>query len=230
MLQEVMWAYCDQFYVVLVLSALWYYDQQKSEVGRGRDWEEWDSDCHRTSDSDSSSNFDIQSMCLDMVNIFRITIVTCRPIWKWSVFTHPWAHLLVEVVTACLDTKEDRSKKSALVCDGWSGFLGVASDLPRGSYRKGKEHYLICFLARRGWIYWSLLWHGYNLKTRRWQQNFRFVPRGRGVMAVVVGSFTLWLPTFARVATLLAFAKPWHYCMCGGNFFTFGGFEWCEVN
>ena len=141
-----------------------------------------------------------------------------------------WAHLLVEVVTPCLDMKEDRSKKSALVCDGWSGFLEVASDLPRALNRKGKEHYLICFLARRGWIYWSLLWHGYNLKTRRWQQNFRFVPRGRGVMAVVVGSFTLWLPTFARVATLLAFAKPWHYCMFGGNFFTFGGFEWCEVN
>ena len=42
----------------------------------GRDWEEWDSDCHRTSDSDSSSNFDIQSMCLDIMNIFWITIVT----------------------------------------------------------------------------------------------------------------------------------------------------------
>ena len=115
----------------------------------------------------------------------------------------PRAHLLLKVVTACLDMKEDRSKKSALVCDGWSGFLEVTSDLPRGSYRKGKEHYLICFLAWRGRIYWSLLWHGYNLKTRRWQQNFRFVPRGRGVMAVVVGSFTLWLPTFARVAALL---------------------------
>ena len=141
-----------------------------------------------------------------------------------------WASWLLTSWTACLDTKEDRSKKSALVCDGWSGFLVAASDLPRGSYRKGKEHYLICFLAWRGRIYWSLLWHGYNLKTRRWQQNFRFVPRGRGVMAVVVGSFTLWLPTFASVATLLAFAKPWHYCMFGGNFFTFGGFEWCEVN
>ena len=114
-----------------------------------------------------------------------------------------WASWLLTSWTACLDMKEDRSKKSALVCDGWSGFLVAASDLPRGSYRKGKEHYLICFLARRGWIYWSLLWHGYNLKTRRWQQNFRFVPRGRGVMAAVVGSFTLWLPTFARVAALL---------------------------
>ena len=67
---------------VLVLSALWYYDQQKSEVGRDRDWEEWDSDCHRTSDSDSNSNFDNQSMCLDIMNTFLITIVTYRPIWK----------------------------------------------------------------------------------------------------------------------------------------------------
>ena len=142
----------------------------------------------------------------------------------------PCSYLLLESWTACLYMKEDKRKKSALVCDGWSGFLGVTSDLPRALNRKGKEHYLICFLAWRGRIYWSLLWHGYNLKTRRWQQNFRSVPRGRGVMAVVVGSFTLWLPTFASVATLLAFAKPWHYCMFGGNFFTFGGFEWCEVN
>ena len=124
-----------------------------------------------------------------------------------------WASWLLTSWTACLDMKEDRSKKSALVCDGWSGFLVAASDLPRGSYRKGKEHYLICFLARRGWIYWSLLWHGYNLKTRRWQQNFRFVPRGRGVMAAVVGSFTLWLPTFTRVATLKIFSEPWRLLM-----------------
>ena len=92
MLQEVMWAYCDQFHVVFVLPALWYYDQQKSEVGRDRDWEEWDSGCHRTSDSDSSLNFDIHNIFLDMVNIFRITIVTCRPIWKWSVSSILWAH------------------------------------------------------------------------------------------------------------------------------------------
>ena len=44
-------------------------------------------------------------------------------------------------------------------------------------------------------------------------------------MAIMVGSFTLQLPTSASVATLLAFAKPWHYCMFGGNFFTFGGFK-----
>ena len=37
-----------------------------------REWEEWDSDCHRTSDSDPNSNFDIQSMCLDMLNTFWI--------------------------------------------------------------------------------------------------------------------------------------------------------------
>ena len=37
-------------------------------------------------------------------------------------------------------------------------------------------------------------------------------------MAIMVGSFTLQLPTSASVATLLAFAKPWHYCMLGGNF------------
>ena len=78
MLQEVIWVCCDQFYALFVLSALWYYDQQKSEVGRGRDWEEWDSGCHRTSDSDPTSNFDVHNMCLDMMNIFRITIVTCR--------------------------------------------------------------------------------------------------------------------------------------------------------
>ena len=44
-------------------------------------------------------------------------------------------------------------------------------------------------------------------------------------MAIIVGSFTLQLPTSASVATLLAFAKPWHYRMFGGNFFTFDGFE-----
>ena len=50
-------------------------------------------------------------------------------------------------------------------------------------------------------------------------------------MEIMVGSFTLQLPTSASVALLLAFAKPWHYCMFGGNFFTFGGFEFerCEV-
>ena len=140
MLQKVMWVYCDQFYVVFVLSALWYYDQQKSEVGRDRDWEEWDSGCHRTSDSDSSSKFDIQSMCLDMVNIFRITIVTCRPIWKWSVLTHP---LLLKsatlCVTPCFDMKEDRSKRSGLICVRWNAFLEVTSDLPRDTYSKWKS-------------------------------------------------------------------------------------------
>ena len=49
-------------------------------------------------------------------------------------------------------------------------------------------------------------------------------------MAIMVGSFTLQLPTSASVANLLAFAKPWHYCMFGGNFLMLGGFEWCEVN
>ena len=140
------------------------------------------------------------------------------------------SYLLLESWTACLDTKEDKRKKSALVCDGWSGFLGVASDLPRALNRNGKEYYLIRFLAWRGWIYWSLLRHGYNLKTRRWQQNFRSVPRGRGVMAVVVGSFTLWLPTFARVAALLTLSETWYLRMCGGGFPIFGGYEWCEVH
>ena len=32
-------------------------------------------------------------------------------------------------------------------------------------------------------------------------------------MAIMVGSFTSQLPTSASVATLLALAKPWHYCM-----------------
>ena len=136
MLQEVMWAYCDQFHVVFVLPALWYYDQQKSEVGRDRDWEEWDSGCHRTSDSDSSLNFDIHNIFLDMVNIFRITIVTCRPIWRWSVLTHP---LLLKSWTACFDMKEDRNKKSGVICVRWVTFLEVASLLPRGTYSKWKS-------------------------------------------------------------------------------------------
>jgi hypothetical protein len=71
---------------------------------------------------------------------------------------------------------------------------------------------------------------GFERAEKDWRQNFFLLPRGRGVMAIMVGSFTLQLPTSASVATLLAFAKPWHYCMFGGNFFTFGGFEWCEVN
>ena len=139
MLQEVMWAYCDQFHVVFVLPALWYYDQQKSEVGRDRDWEEWDSGCHRTSDSDSSSNFDVHNMCLDMVNIFGITIVTCRPIWKWSVSSILWASLLREVWTACFDMKEERNKKSGLICVRRVAFLEVTSDLGANSYSKWKS-------------------------------------------------------------------------------------------
>ena len=131
-----MWAYCDQFHVVFVLPALWYYDQQKSEVGRGRDWEEWDSGCHRTSDSDPSSNFDIHNMCLDMVNIFRITIVTCRPIWRWSVLTHP---LLLKSCAACFDMKDDRSKRSGSICVRWNAFLEVTSDLVRDTYSKWKS-------------------------------------------------------------------------------------------
>ena len=134
MLQEVMWVYCDQLHVVFVLSALWYYDQQKSEVGRGRGWEEWDSCCYRRTDSDSSSNFDIHNMFLDMVNIFWITIITCRPKWKWSVSSILWASWLLRSWTPCLDMKEDRNKKSALVLDGWSAFLDAASDLVRDTY------------------------------------------------------------------------------------------------
>ena len=139
MLQEVIWVCCDQFYALFVLSALWYYDQQKSEVGRGRDWEEWDSGCHRTSDSDPSSNFDIHNMCLDMVNIFWITVVTCGPKWKWSISSILWAFLRRELCSPCLDMKEDRNKKSALVCDGWSAFLDVASDLVRDTYSRWKS-------------------------------------------------------------------------------------------
>ena len=139
MLQKVMWVYCDQFHVVFVLSALWYYDQQKSEVGRDRDWEECDSGCHRTADSDPSSSFDVHNIYLDMVNIFRITIVTCRPIWKWSVSSILWASWLLKFRTACLDMKEDRNNKSALVCDGWSFFLDAASDLPRASHNRWKS-------------------------------------------------------------------------------------------
>ena len=49
-------------------------------------------------------------------------------------------------------------------------------------------------------------------------------------MAIMVGSFTLQLPTSASVATLLAIAKPWHNCMFRGNFFAFGGYELRVVN
>ena len=139
MLQEVMWAYCDQFHVVFVLPALWCYDQQKSEVGRDRDWEEWDSGCHRTSDSDSSSNFDVHNMCLDMVNIFGVTIVACRPIWKWSVSSILWASWLLKFRTACFDMKDDRSKRSGLICVRWNALLEVASDLGANSYSKKKS-------------------------------------------------------------------------------------------
>ena len=131
----------------------------------------------------------------------------------------PWARLLLKSWTPCFDMKEDRSKKSALVCDGWSGSLEVASDLPRALNRKGKEYYLIWFLAWRGWVDCSLARHECSEERRDWHQNFFLPPRGRGVMAIMVGSFTLQLPTSASVATSLAFAKPWHYRMFGGNFF-----------
>ena len=146
MLQEVMWAYCDQFHVVFVLPALWYYDQQKSEVGRDRDWEEWDSGCHRTSDSDSSLNFDIHNIFLDMVNIFWITIVTCRPIWRWSVLTHP---LLLKSWTACFDIKEKRDQKSTLVCVRWNAFLEVTCAQP--------HHLLISMIYEYDDAYYYLL-------------------------------------------------------------------------
>ena len=48
-------------------------------------------------------------------------------------------------------------------------------------------------------------------------------------MAIMVGSFTLQLPTSASVATLHAFAKPLRYRMFGGNSLMLGGFERCEV-
>ena len=149
MLQEVIGVCCDQFYALFGLLELWYYDQQKLEVGRGRDWEKWDSGCHRTSDSYPSSNFDIQSMCSDIMNIFRFTIVTCRPIWKWSVSSILWALFLREISTACLDMKEDRNNKSALVCDGWSAFLDAASDLPRFSYSRWKS--ITWFISSDSW-------------------------------------------------------------------------------
>ena len=40
-------------------------------------------------------------------------------------------------------------------------------------------------------------------------------------MAIIVGSFTLQLPTSASVTTLLAFAKPWQYCMSCTQVFQF---------
>ena len=133
----------------------------------------------------------------------------------------PWAHLLLEVVTACLDMKEDRSKKSTLVCDRWNASLHVTADLPRALNRKGKEYYLIWFLAWRGWIDCSLARHECSEERRDWHQNFFLPPRGRGVMAIMVGSFTLQLPTSASVATLLAFAKPWYNCISCTQVFQF---------
>jgi hypothetical protein len=44
---------------------------------------------------------------------------------------------------------------------------------------------------------------GFERAEKDWRQNFSLLPRGRGVMAIMVGSFTLQLPTFASVATLL---------------------------
>ena len=133
----------------------------------------------------------------------------------------PWLRLLLKSWTPCFDMKEDRSKKSALVCDGWSGFLEVASDLPRALNRKGKEYYLIWFLAWRGWVDCSLARHECSEERRDWHQNFFLPPRGRGVMAIMVGSFTLQLPTSASVATLLAFAKPWYNCISCAQVFQF---------
>jgi len=133
----------------------------------------------------------------------------------------PWARLLLKSWTPCFDMKEDRSKKSALVCDGWSGSLEVTSDLPRALNRKGKEYYLIWFLAWRGWVDCSLARHECSEERRDWHQNFFLPPRGRGVMAIMVGSFTLQLPTSASVATLLAFAKPWYNCISCAQVFQF---------
>ena len=181
MLQEVIWVCCDQFHVVFVLSALWYYDQQKSEVGRDRDWEEWDSGCHRTSDSDSSSKFDIQSMCLDMVNIFWITVVTCGPKWKWSISSILWAFLRRELCSPCLDMKEDRNKKSALVCDGWSALLDVASDLVRDTYSRWKS--ITWFTSSHEGDETTALLRKMDVgsRGRDWHQNFHFLPSERGV-------------------------------------------------
>ena len=151
----------------------------------------------------------------------------------------PWTRLLRKSWTACLDMKEERDKKSGLICVRWDAFLEVASDLVRDAHSKQSKQksvaYLVRFLAWRGWIDCplTLTWHGYSEQRRDWRQSFRLLPRGRGVMArlaIMVGSFTLQLHTFAPVATLLAFAKLWRYCMFGGDFFTLGGFERREVN
>ena len=126
----------------------------------------------------------------------------------------PRAYLLLESWTTCFDMKEDRSKKSALVCDGWSAFLEVASDLVRDTYSKWKS--ITWLTSSHEEVEWTDLFRdmGFERAEKDWRQNFFLLPRGRGVMAIMVGSFTLQLPTSASVATLLAFAKPWGCCTC----------------
>ena len=106
----------------------------------------------------------------------------------------------------------------------------VTSDLVRDTYSKRKS--ITWFTSSHEGDESTDLFLNMDFSEQRkgWRQNFFLLPRGRGVMAIMVGSFTLQLPTSASVATSLAFAKPWHYRMFGGNFFTFGGYWRCEVN
>ena len=115
----------------------------------------------------------------------------------------PRAHLLLKFRTACLDMKEDRSKKSALVCDGWSAFLEVTSDLVRGTYSKWKS--ITWFPTSHDRVESTDLFRdmGFERAEKDWRQNFSLLPRGRGVMAIMVGSFTLQLPTSASVLICL---------------------------
>ena len=95
----------------------------------------------------------------------------------------------------------------------------VTSDLVRDTYSKRKS--ITWFTSSHEGDESTDLFLDMDFSEQRkgWRQNFFLLPRGRGVMAIMVGSFTLQLPTSASVATSLAFAKPWRYCMCGGNFF-----------
>ena len=52
---------------------------------------------------------------------------------------HPLGFLLLEVVTACFDMKEDRNEKSNLICDRWEMIDEVTSDLVRDTYSKRKS-------------------------------------------------------------------------------------------
>ena len=77
----------------------------------------------------------------------------------------------------------------------------VASDLVRDTYSKRKS--ITWFTSSHEGDESTDLFLDMDFSEQRkgWRQNFFLLPRGRGVMAIMVGSFTLQLPTSASVAT-----------------------------